>query len=436
MNSKEKKKLKPLRRGSPTTRVVAFSCFLEQKTRNKPLKDFTPFSPPSIGEEEIAEVVSTLKSGWLTTGPRTERFEAALKEQLGAGYVIPVNSCTAALHLALTVLDIGEGDGVITTPYTFASTGHVILYQRARPFLVDVEPDTFNLDPDKVAVFLREECERKGDGRTRHRETGAVIKAILPVHYGGHPCRMDEFMALAAEYGLFVVEDAAHAIGSRYKGRPVGSIGDISCFSFYATKNVTTGEGGCAATDRADLAERMRVMSMYGISDARRIWSRYAPKGTWAYDVTYLGYKYNMMDIQAALGLHQLTKLEAFNARRAENAGVYFEVLSEVDGVRLPVVKDYARTSWHQFPILLDRRIDRDDFIEKLKTYNIGTSVLFIPLHYHSLYQSRLPYREGDFPVCESIFKAIVNLPISPAASTETIRGVGEIVAGLIEEVL
>jgi dTDP-4-amino-4,6-dideoxygalactose transaminase len=402
-----------------------------------PLEEFVSFAPPLIGEEEIGEMVATLNSGWLTTGPRTERFEGALKEYLGAGQAVCLNSGTAALHVALDVLDIGPGDGVITTPFTFASTGHVILYQRARPFLVDVEPGTFNLDPDKVRIFLEEECTRDDGGRVRHRETNTTIKAMLPVHYGGHPCRMDEFMALAEEYNLFVVEDAAHAIGSRYKNRPIGSIGHISCFSFYATKNMTTGEGGCATTNRAEWAERMRVAGMYGISDARRIWSRYAPKGSWVYDVRQLGYKYNMMDIQAALGLHQLDKLESFIARRAENAAIYFEVLKEAAGIRLPVVEDYARTSWHLFPVLLDLpklSIDRDSFIEELKKYNIGASVLFIPLHYHSLYQKLLPYGEGDFPVSEAIFKSIVNLPISPATPAATIRGVAGIVAGLLKE--
>jgi len=404
----------------------------------RPLKEFVPFSPPLVGPEEMAEVVDTLKSGWLTTGPKTERFEKALGEYCGAAHVLAVNSCTAALHLALNGLGIGSGDGVITTPFTFASTGHVILYQRARPFLVDVEPATFNLDPDKVRLFLEKECRPGGkDGRPRHQETGLTVKAILPVHYGGHPCRMTELLALAQDFNLAVIEDAAHAIGAAYHGRRIGSWGDATCLSFYATKNLTTGEGGAILTDDEELARRLRVLSMYGISDARRIWTRYAPKGSWVYDVVDLGFKYNMMDIQAALGLHQLAKLETFIARRAENAAVYSRVLSDLDLVRRPTVQDYARHAWHLYPILLELErlnLNRDAFIERLKEHNIGTSVLFIPLHFHSFYRKVLPYREGDFPIAEDIFRRLVNLPISPAIRPETILQAAETTAGLLKE--
>ena len=411
---------------------------VRQSSNIAPLREFVPFSPPLIGEAEIKEVVDTLTSGWLTTGPKTERFENEVKEYCGARHAVAVNSCTAALHLALCVLGVGQGDGVITTPFTFASTGHVVMYQRARPFLVDVEPSTFNIDPARVRRFLKEECRTGGDGgRPRHRATGATIKVLMPVHYGGHPCRMDELAALAREYNLEIVEDAAHAIGTEYKGRKIGSFGEITCFSFYATKNLTTGEGGMAATDDEDLAARLRVMSMYGISDARRIWKRYAPKGSWVYDVTELGFKYNMMDLQAALGLHQLARLEKFIARRAENAALYDRALSGLDLVRTPLVEDYARPSWHLYPILLDLdRLDigRDEFIEELKEYNVGTSVLFIPLHLHSYYHRTLPYREGDFPVAEDVFRRIINLPVSPAVPAASVAEAARVTAGLIKE--
>lgn len=411
-------------------------CLQEQPDFVQPLESFVSFSPPLIGEEEINEVVDTLKSGWLTTGPKTEKFENEVKEYAGAVHGVAVNSCTAALHLSLKVLDIGPGDGVITSPFTFASTGHVIMYEQARPFLADIERDTFNINPDAVRYFLETRCTPKGpEGRPRHIETGAVIKAIMPVHYGGHPCRMDELMELAREYNLWVVEDAAHALGSTYKGRKIGSIGDITCFSFYATKNLTTGEGGLAATDNKELAERMRILSMYGISDSRRIWDRYAPKGNWVYDVVELGCKYNMMDIQACLGLHQLKKLNDFIARRNENAAVYDTVFEDLEGVSRPVVKDYAGHARHLYPILLDGKrlgIDRDSFIEVLKEKNIGTSVLFIPLHFHSFYRNSLPYSIGDFPITESVFKGVVNLPVSPAISLETIERVAETIAAIV----
>ncbi|MFH1140020.1 MAG: DegT/DnrJ/EryC1/StrS family aminotransferase [Pseudomonadota bacterium] len=402
-----------------------------------PLDKFVPFSPPLVGEEEIREVVDTLTSGWLTTGPKTERFEKQVADYCGGGKALAVNSCTTALHLALAVLGVGEEDGVITTPYTFASTGHVIMYQRARPFLVDVEPTTFNIDPVKVRDFLEQECvPGKNGGPPRHKQTGRTIKALLPVHYGGHPCRLDELLAIAREYGLFTVEDAAHAIGATYNGRKIGLFGDITCFSFYATKNITTGEGGLALTEREDLSDRMRVMSMYGISDARRIWARYAPKGSWVYDVAELGFKYNMMDIQAALGLHQLAKLDEFLRRRRENAGIYLDILGGREQVRTPIQESYAESAWHLFPILLnpDRlRINRDDFIEALKALNIGTSVLFIPLHFHSYYNRALGYGEGDFPIAEDLFRRVVNLPLSPAVPPETIARVARTAAKLLE---
>ena len=401
-----------------------------------PLEKFVGFSPPLIGESEIAEVVTTLRSGWLTTGPRTEAFEEAFQRRVGAGRALAVSSGTAALHLALAGLGIGPGDGVITSPFTFASTGHVILYQRARPFFVDVEPDTFNMDPEAVRRFLEEHCRPGPDGHPVHRETGAVIRCLLPVHYGGHPCRMDALAALAAEHGLAVVEDAAHAVGAEYRGRPVGGLGHLACFSFYATKNVATGEGGMIATDDRDLAARMRILSMYGISDARRIWQRYAPKGSWVYDVAELGFKYNMMDLAAALGLHQLARLDEFLARRDENAAAYDRILAPTGLARTPVVQPGVRHARHLYPVLLETErlnIDRDGFIEALKEKNVGTSVLFIPLHLHSLYQRLLPYREGDFPVAEDVFRRIVNLPVSPAHSLETIERVAETVAGLLE---
>ncbi|MEW6263503.1 MAG: DegT/DnrJ/EryC1/StrS aminotransferase family protein [Thermodesulfobacteriota bacterium] len=419
--------------------ITAQPQSLEPKPRTEAarLDKFVPFSPPSIGEEEIEEVADTLRSGWLTTGPKTERFENAVKEYLGARHAVAVNSCTAALHLALRALGVGEGDGVITSPYTFASTGHVVMYQRARLFLIDVEPDTFNLDPEKVQRFLEDECMPGAEGRPRHRATGASIKVLLPVHYGGHPCPMDRFLDLARRYNLYLVEDAAHALGAEYRGRRIGSFGDVTCFSFYATKNLTTGEGGLAATDDQELAQRMRVLGMYGISDARRIWQRYTPKGNWVYDVVDLGFKYNMMDIQAALGLHQLAKLPLFLERRAENAAIYNRVFGQLEAVVRPTVKEYARHAWHLYPLLLDLdrpALRRDAFIEELKARNVGTSVLFIPLHLHSYYQRALPYREGDFPVAENIFRRMVNLPLSPSIPAETITRVAEIVAELVTE--
>ncbi|MBI4611209.1 MAG: DegT/DnrJ/EryC1/StrS aminotransferase family protein [Candidatus Rokubacteria bacterium] len=381
---------------------------------------FIPFAPPFIGEEEKQEVLDTLESGWLTTGPRTQRFEHELAEFCGARYAVAVNSCTAALHLALAALGVGEGDEVITSPFTFASTAHVILYQRARPVFVDIEPDTFNLDPAKVASSIT--------SRTR---------AILPVHYGGHPAEMDPILSLARRHGLAVVEDAAHALGARYRERPVGSMGDVTCFSFYATKNLTTGEGGMLVTGHEEVARRARMLGMYGIDDAREIWRRYTPRGTWEYDIIALGYKYNMMDIQAALGLHQLRRLDWFTKRRAENAAIYAEILGGVAEVTLPRARPWVSHAWHLFPLLLNLerlRVSREQVIECLRAAGVGTSVLFRPLHLHSYYREVLGLGEGAFPVAEDVFVRLVNLPVSPKIAPEEIRLVSEAILRILKE--
>ena len=376
---------------------------------------FIPFAPPLIGEEEKREVIDTLESGWITTGPRTEAFEKAVCEYAGCGHAVAVNSCTAALHLSLVAAGIGEGDEVIMSPYTFASTGHVVLYQKARPVFVDIDPVTYNIDPDLI--------EAKISPRTR---------AIMPVHYGGHPCAMDAIGALAAAHDLVIVEDAAHAIGARYRGRPIGSLGHTTCFSFYATKNMTTGEGGMVVTDDGDLASRIRVLCMYGISDARRIWKRYAPRGSWVYDIAELGYKYNMMDIQAALGLPQLRRLDEFIARRGHLASLYSQAFADSGAIQCPTVRPEVKPAWHLYPILLDPAIDRDAMIETLKEHNIGTSVLFQPLHLHSFYERALGEQEGTFPVAEDVYRRVVCLPVSPRATDEEIGYVAATVRRLV----
>ena len=362
---------------------------------------FLPFSPPLIGREEKAEILDTLDSGWITKGPKTERFERDFAAYVGAGHAVGLHSCTAALHLALAALGIGEGDEVITSTFTFASTAHAVQYVGATPVLVDCDPVTCNILPDQIAANIT--------SRTR---------AIIPVHYGGQACQMDKIQALATGHGLNVVEDAAHAVGTEYRGRKIGALSDVTCFSFYATKNLTTGEGGMCTSDDADLVERIRVLSMYGISDARQIWQRYAPKGSWWYDVVELGYKYNMMDLQAALGIHQLARLEAAIARRAHFASLYGEGLADVPEMTIPEVVPGGRHAWHLYPILVEYEgltIDRNAFIEELRRENIGTSVLYIPLHLHTHYRERLDLRPEDFPNAQRIYERIVNLPISPS---------------------
>jgi len=361
-------------------------------------ENFLPYCLPDIGEDEIEEVVDTLRSGWLTAGPKVRRFEESFREYVGSEQAVAVNSCTAGLHLALAACGIGEGDEVITTPLTFAATINVILHQRARPVLADICPDDYNLDPEQV--------ERRITPRTR---------AIMPVHFGGQPCRMDELLDIARRHGLRVIEDAAHALGARYRGRPVGSLGDATVFSFYPTKSITTGEGGMLTTDDEELARCVRLLSLHGLShDA---WDRYTARGSWQYRVLAPGFNYVMSDIQAAMGIHQLARLEEFQARRQRFAREYTRRLADLPGLITPTARDEVVHAWHLYVIRLEGSqlsVGRDQFIEELRGRGIGTSVHFIPIHYHPYYAQVLDYRRGDFPVVETVYEGLVSLPLYP----------------------
>lgn len=371
---------------------------------------FLPFSPPLLGAEEKAEVMDTLDSGWLTKGPKTERFERDFAAYCGVAHAAAIHSCTAALHLALLALDIGPDDEVLVPTMSFASTAHVVGYVGAKPVFVDCDRD-FNIAVAQIEPRI-----------------GPRTKAIIPVHYGGQSCDMDAILEIARRHRLHVVEDAAHAAGASYKDKKIGSLeSDVACFSFYATKNMTTGEGGMATSRNGDLVERIKVLSMYGISDQRQIWQRYAPKGTWWYDVVELGYKYNMMDIQAALGIHQLRRLDEFIRRRAHFSRMYRGGFSDLPAIVLPPVSDDIQHTWHLFPILIDPEmltIDRGQFIEELRDKNIGTSVLFIPLHMHTLYRKMLGHEPADFPNALYLYERVINLPISPKMSDEDVLDV------------
>jgi dTDP-4-amino-4,6-dideoxygalactose transaminase len=375
-----------------------------------PRTAFLPFSPPLLGPEEKAEVMDTLDSGWLTKGPKTERFEKEFAAYCGVPYAAPVHSCTAALHLALLALEIGPGDEVLVPTMTFASTAHVVAYVGARPVLLDCGQDF---------ILAVEQIETKITASTR---------AIIPMHYGGQPCEMGTVLAVAGRHNLRVVEDAAHAAGTEYRGRKIGSLeSDVACFSFYATKNMTTGEGGMATSPKGELVERIKVLSLYGISDQRKIWQRYAPKGSWWYDVVELGWKYNMMDIQAALGIHQLRRLEEFIQRRTRFAALYREGFAGLEAITLPPVREDIRHAWHLFPILVQPEvltIDRDRFIEELRGENIGTSVMYIPLHMHTYYQKLLGHQPGDFPTAHWLYERVINLPVSPKMADEDVLDV------------
>src|SRR5213593_333236 len=349
---------------------------------------YLSFSPPLIGEEEIAEVVDTLRSDWITTGPKVGEFEAAFAARVSAPAAVALNSCTAALHTALAVSEIGPGDEVITTPLTFAATVNVIEHVGARPVLVDVEPDTLTIDATQIAAAMTP--------RTR---------AIIPVHYAGHPADMDPIQALAQAHRLLVVEDAAHALPAAYRGRPIGSGSNPVAFSFYATKNLTTAEGGMLTGD-ADFVARARILSLHGLS--RNAAKRYEAGGHWAYEILAPGFKYNMTDIQGALGLWQLRKLARFQLRRREVVNAYQAAFAGEEALELPVECPWVEHAWHLYVLRLHPpalRIGRDRFIEELAARNIGTSVHFIPIHLHPYYRDKYGYRAADFPVAHDGFQ-------------------------------
>jgi perosamine synthetase len=363
---------------------------------------FLPFNRAFIEEQDIEEVLEVLRSGWLTTGPRVKQFEASFCEFTGAAHSVALSSCTAALHLALAAIGVTEGDEVIVPTMTFASTGETVLYFKARPVLVDCAPNSFHVDPRQVEAAITD--------RT---------KAIVPVHYSGFACDMDAILDIARRHGLKVIEDAAHALPSTYKGKMIGTLGDITCFSFYATKTLTTGEGGMATTDNEQYAERIRSLSLHGIS--KDAWKRYSAEGSWRYDIQEVGYKYNLTDIQAALGLAQLAKRQLTHTLRTQLAERYNRGLASLDAFETAHIPDHVTNAWHLYVLQVKPdvlRIGRDRLIEELKSRGIGTSVHFIPLHLHSLYQ-RLGYREGQFPHAEARFNGAISLPLYPGMTDE-----------------
>lgn len=391
---------------------------------------FLPFSPPLIGEEEIAEVIDTLRSDWITTGPKVKRFEEEFAAFVNGPEALAVSSCTAALHLALLALGIGPGDGVITSSLTFCSAVHVIEHVGARPILVDVEPDTLNLDADQARRAIEH----------AKRDYGVTVKAIMPVHLYGQPCDLNALLALAEEYELAIIEDAAHSLPAKYRGAMIGShagsanVPVLTCFSFYATKNLTTAEGGMLVST-ADLVERARVWALHGMN--RDAWKRYGATGSWRYEVVCPGYKYNMSDLQAALGIHQLRKLPDFNTRRKQIVDQYSAAFSECSNLQIPIQTNGTEHAWHLYVLRLNLerlRITRDKFISQLKDRNIGASVHFIPIHLHSYYRQKYGHRAEDFPVAWREFQRIVSLPLSPRMVQEDVNDVIAAVTDIVQQ--
>lgn len=361
---------------------------------------FLPFSRPSISREAIDEVVACLESGWITTGPRVKKFEQALGEYLGAPHVLALSSATAGLHLALLALDLQPGDEVITTPMTFAATLNTIVLAGGRPVLVDVEPHTYNIDVSKI--------ERAMTLRTR---------AIIPVHFAGLPVDLDSLYTIAAKRNVHVIEDAAHAIGTEYKGRRIGSFGDTQVFSFHPNKNMTTGEGGAISVRDDALAERMALLRFHGMD--REAWNRFGKTGNQHYEIVMPGFKYNMMDIQAALGLHQLPALDGFIERRTALARRYRTLLSDWPQLTLPGAASYPhRHAWHLYAPLINPSaagMSREAFMQAMKERDIGTGLHYRAVHLYPYYREKFGFKPGDFPVAESIGDRIVSLPLFPA---------------------
>jgi len=387
------------------------------------LNTFLPFALPLIGEDEITEVVDTLRSGWLTTGKKTVQFENDFAEFVGAKYALGVNSATSGLHLALEAIGIGAGDKVITTTYTFTATAEVIRYLGADPILIDIEPDTFNMSPAK----LRQAIEENDN-----------VKAIMPVHFAGQSCDMDEILAIAKEYNLKVVEDAAHALPTTYKGTTIGSISDITVYSFYVTKTIATGEGGMVTTENKEYRDRMKTMRLHGIN--RDVFDRYtSDKPSWFYEVVEPGYKYNMTDVAASIGIHQLKQARAFQERRQWMAEQYNQAFADLPMTTPYVARPDDTHAWHLYVLQLDlsaMMINRDQFIELMAKENIGTSVHFIPLHLQPYWRDTYNYQAEDYPVALDVFNCAMSLPIYPKMTDDDVQNVINAVKKVSKEVL
>ena len=373
-----------------------------------------PFHKTYITDNEINAVVEAMKSGWLTMGPKTVEFEEKFREYLGAKYSVSLNSATAALHLALKAIGLQRDDEVIVPTNTFIATAEVVTYFDAIPVLCDIEVDTHNIDITQIEKLIT-----------------SKTKAIIPVHFAGQPCDMDEIFEIAKKYNLKVIEDAAHALPSKYKGQYIGSLknSDITCFSFYATKTLSTGEGGMVTTLNEEYAKKIKINRLHGIS--KDAWDRYSSKGSWYYEVVDNGNKYNTTDMNAALGVEQLKKLEWMAQKRNQIAQMYIEAFKNNIKIELPYVKEDRETSWHLFVIKIN---NRNEIIENLKDMGIGTSVHFIPIHKHPYYQERFGYRNGDYPIANKVFEESLSLPIYPSMSTTDVDYIVRNILKLVNE--
>jgi len=379
-------------------------------------KEFIVFGSPLIEEAEIAEVVASLKSGWLGTGPKVHQFEQMFREYKDTKYAMALNSCTAALHLAMLAIGIKPGDEVIVPTMTFAATANAVIHAGGKPVLADCQRETMNIDPEDI--------ERKITTKT---------KAIIPVHFAGRPCDMDAIMDIAKRHNLKVIEDCAHAIETEYKGKKAGTIGDIGCFSFYVTKNIVTGEGGMAITNNEEYANKIKIMALHGMS--KDAWKRFGDEGYKHYQVVYAGFKYNMMDIQAAIGIHQLPRVDKYWQRRKEIWKHYNKAIKDLPVFTPLPPEEHTRHAYHLYTLLIDIdnvNLTRDQFMVEMTRRNIGVGVHYIALHLHPYYQERYKYQYSDFPKAEWISERSVSIPLSAKLMDEETQKVTQAVREIL----
>jgi dTDP-4-amino-4,6-dideoxygalactose transaminase len=378
-------------------------------------ENFLVFGSPLIEQPEIDEVVASLKTGWIGTGPKAHKFEEMFKEYKGVKHAVALNSCTAALHLSLQVIGIGPGDEVIVPTMTFAATANTVIHAGAKPVFADCEKDTMNIDPEDI-----------------RKKITSKTKAIIPVHFAGRACNMDAIIDIAKKHDLKVIEDCAHAVETEYHGKKVGTFGDLGCFSFYVTKNIITGEGGMVITDNEQYADKIKVLGLHGMS--KDAWKRFGDSGYKHYQVVYAGYKYNMMDIQAALGIHQLPRIDSYWKRRQKIWEEYNKAFKILPLILPAAIEPNTRHAYHLYTILLDTdklEISRDQFLEEMTKRKIGVGVHYIALHLHPYYQKTFGYKKDDFSNAEWISERTVSLPISAKLRDEdvedVVKGVKEI---------
>ena len=378
--------------------------------------ELLPFHQASIGEEEVKEIIQTLNSGWLTTGQKTRLFEKTFADYIGCKHAIGLNSCTSGLHLSLVVSGVSSGDEVITSPITFPATTNVIVHQNAKPVFVDVEPETLNINCSEIESKINDST-----------------KAILPVHFAGHPCDMDTIISLAQKHNLTVIEDAAHALESKYHGNKIGAIGNFTAFSFYATKNITTGEGGMLTTNDDHYADKLRILSLHGIS--KNAWKRYGKEGFQHWELLMPGYKYNMFDVQASLGIHQIKKVESFLSRRMQIVKKYNDAFEKTEEIQLLKPESNIKHAHHLYVIVIkteNLKVSRDKVLNEIQKRGIGVAVHFRSLHLQPFFKQHFNYKKGMFPQAEYLSDRVISLPLYPKMTDEDVSRVIETVLGVL----